>query len=341
MSADIGRAGGLKLSGLISKGMKAVLFSAVVWLMMLFPNAAQAQNATCNFSVSNMSFGQLYLIGGSAYNSTANLTINCNTFLNLGSLSMIICASFNAGSGGATGNVRHMLGPSNAKLNYQLFTDANRTVLLGSTANTTLGAPISHSQILTLLLPINTTIPIYGRVLAGQNIAAGGDYLSLFTGGSLQMNYESYGLFPPNCSSVTGNPSTLNFTVDASVDRTCSVSTQNINFGTAGFLTTTKTASGNLSVKCSNQLAYEVGLSSGKNAATPQERKMKKGTDLIAYNLYRDPARTQIWGTATGQTYQATGNGLVQSIPVYAKIDPQNTPAKGIYSDTIIVTVTY
>ena len=69
---------------------------------------------------------------------------------------------------------------------------------------------------------------------------------------------------------------------------------------------------------------------------------MTKGAEFITYGLYRDTSRTLPWGDTSGtNTLGGTGSGITQSLPVYARIPPQNTPTPGTYSDTIVVTVTY
>ena len=62
----------------------------------------------------------------------------------------------------------------------------------------------------------------------------------------------------------------------------------------------------------------------------------------VSYNLYRDAARTQEWGTTVGtNTGTGAGNGQIQTIPVYGRVAPQATPAPGVYTDTITITVTF
>ncbi len=66
------------------------------------------------------------------------------------------------------------------------------------------------------------------------------------------------------------------------------------------------------------------------------------GGATIGYTLYRDAARTQLWGTTTGaDTFAGTGAGVAQSVTVYGRVPAQATPAPGVYADTVNVTVTY
>ncbi|MGN8543862.1 spore coat protein U domain-containing protein [Bradyrhizobium sp. 13971] len=42
-----------------------------------------------------------------------------------------------------------------------------------------------------------------------------------------------------------------------------------------------------------------------------------------------------------GSTVPGTGTGLAQNLAVYGRVLPQGTPSPGVYSDTVVVTVTY
>ena len=65
-------------------------------------------------------------------------------------------------------------------------------------------------------------------------------------------------------------------------------------------------------------------------------RRVANGGNLLAYGLYHDYARTSEWGIATG-----TGTGGQQSLTVLGRIFPGQRPSVGIYSDSVVVTVTY
>ena len=80
-------------------------------------------------------------------------------------------------------------------------------------------------------------------------------------------------------------------------------------------------------------------------------RQMAFGSARLNYNLYRDAARTLIWGNGLSGTSVATasftvgpgvGNGTrTAQLPVYGRVPPQQVVGMGAYSDTIVVTVTF
>jgi spore coat protein U-like protein len=66
--------------------------------------------------------------------------------------------------------------------------------------------------------------------------------------------------------------------------------------------------------------------------------------DVLAYELYADPARTQVWGQSDqgiSGTYQPPNNGDRQTLPVYGRMPPLQRAAPGAYSGSEMVVVTY
>jgi spore coat protein U-like protein len=105
----------------------------------------------------------------------------------------------------------------------------------------------------------------------------------------------------------------------------------------------TQTFTNVLSVQCTNSTDYAIGLSAGTGSgATVAARKMTgPASATVTYSLYSD-SYTTVWGTSSGvDTVGATGNGAAQTYTIYGKVPTQTTPAPGVYSDTVTVTVYY
>lgn len=130
----------------------------------------------------------------------------------------------------------------------------------------------------------------------------------------------------------------------------CSVTTTGINFGNYDPVSSSNTDStGSVRVVCSLLVAiagsFTVDLSTGSSGSFAQ-RTLTNGASILAYNLYTDPARSQILGNGSGGSSVITSNflallGVDQSIFIYGRIPGgQNVPI-GIYNDVIVVTVTY
>jgi spore coat protein U-like protein len=65
-------------------------------------------------------------------------------------------------------------------------------------------------------------------------------------------------------------------------------------------------------------------------------------SNTTTYSVYRNSGHSQVWGNTTGtDTQSGTGTGSSQSLTVYGRVPSQTTPPPGIYTDTIVVTVTY
>jgi spore coat protein U-like protein len=68
-------------------------------------------------------------------------------------------------------------------------------------------------------------------------------------------------------------------------------------------------------------------------------------SDTLEYNLYTSANRTQIWGDSNhGTTHVHVTNvksNNTQPIIIYGMIPPQQNISTGVYSDQLVVTITY
>ncbi|MGX5850722.1 Csu type fimbrial protein [Mesorhizobium sp. PL10] len=138
---------------------------------------------------------------------------------------------------------------------------------------------------------------------------------------------------------------TGNLTVRITITSECKVqSGSDLNFGSHGVIDANLDVDSTIGVQCTTGQTYDVGLDVGTGAgATLASRKMTgPAAAVVNYSLYKDPGRTVVWGTTIpAETVAGTGNGSVQNIPVYGRVPPQATPAAGLYTDTVAITVTY
>jgi spore coat protein U-like protein len=312
----------------------------VAILMAMLPSLARAQS--CSFSVTNMNFGLIDTLSGTAATSTATLNMTCSGSLPL-LLPILVCPHFAAGTGGASSAAaRQMVSGANS-LDYQLYSDSGMSVVWGSYAWAYASRP---PPILLSPNPLGSssgTATIYGRVPGGQGTVPPGTYLSTFSGGQVEIRYRTT-LLGNNCDTGLGTlGASPTFTINATVPANCLVATQNIDFGPKGVLDANVDATGEVSVTCTPSTAYTVSLNGGTTGGTPTNRKMSKGAERVTYGLYKDNARTQPWGDAgtPGSTVAGTGTGAAQPLTVYGRVPPQTTPSAGVYTDTVVVTITY
>jgi spore coat protein U domain-containing protein, fimbrial subunit CupE1/2/3/6 len=319
----------------------ALAVIVATWLVAFPISPAIAQ--TCNFTISNMSFGSVDILAAGAVDTTATINVSCTgTPL----LPIRICPSIGAGSGGADASARYMTGPSASTLAYQLYTDAARTTVWGSNY-WAYGGTVPDID-LTLSGGIlsgsgTASATIYGRLLAGQSTAPPGSYISNFTATDdlFYYGYNTLGII--SCDNLSGlsQHATPTFTVTASIAKNCTVSAQNIDFGTQGLLTANIDAQGSVTATCTDSTPYTIGLDNGLHGTAPTARKMSSGSATVTYGIYLDSGHSQPWGNTTGSLQSGTGSGLAQTYTTYGRVPPQTTPAPATYSDTVVVTLTY
>ena len=91
--------------------------------------------------------------------------------------------------------------------------------------------------------------------------------------------------------------------------------------------------------------SYTVRIS-GVTDATQFGRRMNSGTDQLPYNLFKDAARTDVWGDGTfGMTplvQRVTGRFFFfRTHQVYGRVPPMLDPAPGVYNDVVDVTIEF
>jgi spore coat protein U-like protein len=79
----------------------------------------------------------------------------------------------------------------------------------------------------------------------------------------------------------------------------------------------------------------------GGGAADVAARKLRSGTNVLNYNLYRDSNRTALFGTGTNAR-TATLTGVSSGIfSVFGRIPKSQAVPVGTYTDTVNITLTF
>lgn len=126
----------------------------------------------------------------------------------------------------------------------------------------------------------------------------------------------------------------------------CSLSSTSISFGTYDvFSTNPLDTNGSIVYRCGNA-DNNISISLDKGAAGSfNPRRMLNGSEALNYNLYLDAARTVIWGDGTGgtQSYfiKNPPNNQDVTVPVYGRVPAGQSVSKGVYSNTITVTINF
>ncbi|ASV83823.1 spore Coat Protein U domain protein [Ochrobactrum quorumnocens] len=117
-----------------------------------------------------------------------------------------------------------------------------------------------------------------------------------------------------------------------------------MDFGTHGVLAANTDATSVVTVQCTNTTPFNIGLSegAGSNASVASRLMTGAGGATVTYSLYQTATRDTVWGASVGtDTVSGTGTGAAQQFTVYGRVLPQNTPAPGVYTDTVTATITY
>jgi spore coat protein U-like protein len=313
----------------------AVLASVLAACCMATPAAAAI---SCTISMTNVVFGSISVLPGSAVDITATATITCSGANS--NTTYRFCTDIRSGTD-ASGSQRRMASGAN-RLNFDLYKDSSRTQGWGNYANNFLGGGSQNDFTSNSSGNINASLTVYARVPGSQQSAVPGSYSETMSGGG--SNDLQYGSTPSSGSCpVGGSTSQYSFTVSATVTTNCNVSATTHNFGSAGLLNSNVDATSTVTATCTSTTPYNIGLNAGTGSgATVATRKMTNGSKTINYSLYTNSARTTVWGNTVGtDTVSGTGTGAGQNVTVFGRVPSQTTPAPAAYSDTIIITVTY
>ncbi len=131
---------------------------------------------------------------------------------------------------------------------------------------------------------------------------------------------------------------TDSFQVSITIADACSISTEDLDFGSQSALSTNVDADSTITVNCSLGTVYTVSLDQGVNGT----RLLSDGSDTVDYELYTSALRAVAWGTNVGvDTVGGIGDGTDQDLTVYGRVPTQATPAPATYIDTVTATVAF
>lgn len=126
----------------------------------------------------------------------------------------------------------------------------------------------------------------------------------------------------------------------------CTISVTSVAFGNYNVFTTTPDDStGTITFRCNSSAAnIWISLSDG-SSSTFNPRTLRKGSEVLNYNLYRNAARTTIWGDGTGGTSVYTNsnppNNSNVSLTVYGRIPALQDVSAGNYTDTVSAVINF
>ena len=148
------------------------------------------------------------------------------------------------------------------------------------------------------------------------------------------------GLALPTGASATTR--TGNLAVTATVTSACAVSTAAMDFGsyTSGN-SNNKDVAGSIGYTGCNGITFTVELGMGSNASGAVRNMKDAASDLLAYELYKDTARTVVFGTGANAVSVTGSAGGAGTVPVQGRIPSGQSIPPGAYTDTVAITLTF
>jgi len=126
----------------------------------------------------------------------------------------------------------------------------------------------------------------------------------------------------------------------------CTISVTSVIFGNYNvFSGTALDSTGSITYQCNATAAnITIALSKGQSS-TFNPRRMNKGAELLNYNLYRNAARSNVWGDGTGGTavYSRANppNNSNVNLAIYGRIPAAQDVSAGNYSDTVSAVINF
>lgn len=318
------------------------LLGTLLTLAMLAPYSVHADPVECSASMSTINFGTVDPTQPGATDVSATLSWSCTSQVN-DTYYATVCFNINDGPLGLNAGRRQIAGPG-GNLGFQIYSNASRTNVWGAIGNAVYPTPVRvDTSRIRGNRTVSGTVPVYARLFGGQGAASVGTYASTFSNPQVRISgllstYQGGG----DCGSEGDDAGYFSpMTITANIAPTCTVTANDMNFGSAGLLAGNHDATSTINVTCVDGTSYNVGLDNGLHA-NGNTRRMQGNGGLITYELYRNANRTQRWGHVPGtDTVNGNGNGGTQTFTVRGRVPAQTTPSAGTYNDTVTVNVTY
>lgn len=313
-----------------SSAKPRIFATPVLAALLLCLDASMAQaELVCTAQIDALVLGQVSVRDGFANPTFGQALLSCSG--GGAGATVQACLRFGSGGGGAVMSPRKMRGLDGATLDYQLT--AQSSFSAGGRPLDTLSLPILMDETGT-----GATAPtLFAEITSLGAQAKVGNYNSRFAAG-IDVDF-TYG--EGNCSR-SGDVNS--FDVSADLTASCSVDVTSMDFGTVtSALTLDLFSSAQISVSCTNAVAYTVGLDFGNNASdsSASGRRMANGPNTLRYGLFQDAGNTSAWGLIAGVVHDAIGTGSTQMIDIFGQVFSDQRAAPGRYADSVVVVITY
>lgn len=330
---------------LVIKGLLARLAAAVLLAWLALPGAAYASCTTSSGAV-DLGTANSFAVASAAQGASGATGFKCT---GSGVLGLLMTNTVTATIAGATNSLGTQFRLHDAStgdyIPYTLCQEATCSVTYP------IGSQIiwTETSLLGLLGLFNASdgsLPLYIRTTPGTQVAAG-TYTSTI---NLSWSWHicDIGLVGLCLTEDTGTAAST-VSVSLIVTQDCAIAAPSLDFGSAAFVGSFDPVTQTISIRCSKDAAYTVGISDGNNYST--SRRLAAGGNTIAYEIYFPASSTSRWGSVGAErrsSAEATTNGgtytgtTEQTFTYKGQIlSGQLTPPAGSYTDTLIVDVQF
>lgn len=178
----------------------------------------------------------------------------------------------------------------------------------------------------------------------GLSIDPNGSQLVIYA--TLPPQDAAAGSYSGQLAVTFGNPDFFSFSPTLNVSATavgvCAIEAATLDFG--GYdptATAPRDASATMTLSCTRGTRYTVTLGTGNAASSGARHMAAPSGDLLEYELYTDPARSQVWNTTTGTVTGVAPSTASVPVTVYGRIRAQQGARAGDYSDFVQSTVNF
>ena len=162
----------------------------------------------------------------------------------------------------------------------------------------------------------------------------------------IQLAAASVVLSAPLAADANAQTSSASATMQVSVQvqPNCTVAAEPLAFGAVNAAEApSRTATASIEVACGPNVPFTVALDDGQNAGGGSRRALDPATgELLAYEIYADPARSQRWGSFGEQSVSSVTTSTGTSrLTAYGQISGETTISAGSYGDVVTVTTNF
>lgn len=295
---------------------------------------------TCSIGTPTLAFAAFSPISGAALSATGTIPVSCTFPLLGGNPNVKLCLALNASQ------PLTLVNSGNA-INFGLFIDPAFSTAWGNSTANVIAVTMARNI---LGGTVTQNVNIYARIAAAQTTvptSSNGNtvYTHAFAATDATLQYASYGALSPApaCGSAMTAAAGTPFNANVTVINNCTIAAANITFATQSTLSKAVTGNSTLTVQCTKNDAFRISLSGGLLGTVTARVMTGLTTSRVSYQLYLDSGYSTIWGDGTSGTSQLTGigTGVVQAVPIYARVPTQATPAPGVYTDTVTATIQF